>query len=125
MSIMQNTDGSRLFISDADPNVTSLDAAGKTDAQYAADYVTFQGTWPLAWWKAQRLADNLNYMTGFVNWPNFIDNGTVTTVSAAAVGNFIAAVANNYRTKRNSINAAATSAACIAIDVSTGYPANP
>jgi hypothetical protein len=124
MSINYQRNGTALFVSDADPTVTQLET-GKTPAQIAADYVIFQATWPLAYWQRQRLADNYSYMTQFVNWVNFFDGGTITTVTAANVGSFIASAINNYRTKKASINAATTSAQVIAIDVTTGYPANP
>ena len=62
MSLQYNRDGSVLFISEADRHVTQLEAAGKTQAQIDADYATFEATWPLAYWQAQRQADNFAYL---------------------------------------------------------------
>lgn len=124
-SIQYNADGTALFVSDADPAVTQLEPAGKTTAQISADYVTFQGTWPLAWWQATQLANAYNYMNNFVNWPQFFDGGTLTTITAANVGNFLASAINNYRTIKKNIQNATTSAQVIVIDVTAGYPSNP
>jgi hypothetical protein len=55
----------------------------------------------------------------------FIRDGTITTITAAQVGTFIATIANNYRSKRAAIAAALTITAVNAIDVTTGWPANP
>lgn len=56
--------------------------------------------------------------------PAFIRGGTAT-VTAANVGNFIAQITNNYRTLRAQIAAAATPTALNAIDITSGWPANP
>jgi hypothetical protein len=124
-SINYQGNGTVLFVSDANPAVTQLEAAGKTQVQIAADYATFQATWPLAWWQAQQQAANFAYLSTFFNFVNFIDGGTLTTLTGTQVGNFIASCANNYRSKKAAIAAATTSAQVIAIDVTSGYPANP
>lgn len=125
MSFSINRDGTILFVSDANPAVTQLEAAGKTQAQYDADYAAFQATWPLAWWKAAKLAEHLAYLQSFLNLANFVDAGTLTTVTGTQFSNFMASLTDNYRTKKASIIAATTSAQVIAIDVTSGYPANP
>ena len=125
MSIQYQRDGTVLFVSEANPTVTQLEAAGKTQAQIDADYATFEATWPLAYWKTQRQADNFAFLSTFFNFVNFIDGGTLTTLTGTQVGTFIASCANNYRTKKAAIAAATTSAQVLAIDVTTGYPSNP
>jgi hypothetical protein len=55
----------------------------------------------------------------------FIRAGTVTTVTAAGVGTFLATITNNYRTLRAAIAAAPTIAALTAININAGWPANP
>ena len=55
----------------------------------------------------------------------FIRGGTVTTVTAANVGNFLAQITNNYRSLRAQIAAAATVAAVQAINIASGWPSNP
>ena len=55
----------------------------------------------------------------------FIRGGTVTTVTATNVGNFLAQITNNYRSLRAQIAAAATVAAVQAINIASGWPSNP
>lgn len=55
----------------------------------------------------------------------FIRAGTTTTLTGAQVGTFIATIANNYRSLRAQIAAASTVAAVNAININSGWPANP
>lgn len=55
----------------------------------------------------------------------FIRAGTVSNLTGAQVGTFIASSSNNYRSIKASIAAASTVAAVNAINVTTGWPANP
>lgn len=55
----------------------------------------------------------------------FIRGGTIKTITGTQVGNFIATFENNWRTLRDAIAAAATTDAVIAINVESGWPANP
>lgn len=53
------------------------------------------------------------------------DGNTTTNMSGNSVGTYLASVGNNYRGKKNAINAAATVAAVNAIDINAGWPAYP
>jgi hypothetical protein len=55
----------------------------------------------------------------------FIRAGTVTSLTGVQVGTFIAAISNNYRLLRAAIAAAATVGAVNAININSGWPANP
>jgi cell division protein FtsX len=55
----------------------------------------------------------------------FIRNGTVTTVTGANVGAFLAQITNNYRSLRSQIANASTLTALNAININSGWPANP
>jgi hypothetical protein len=53
------------------------------------------------------------------------DGSTKTTLSGNSVANFLGNVGNNYRLKKNAINAATTVAAVKAVDINAGWPAYP
>jgi hypothetical protein len=125
MSKKYNRDGTVLFISDANPAVTQTEPAGLTNLQIDAAYNTFQQTWPLAYWQGVWQANNYAFLNQFFNFINFIDGGTLTTLTGTQVGTFIASCANNYRAKKAAIAAATTVAQVFAIDVTAGYPTNP
>jgi hypothetical protein len=55
----------------------------------------------------------------------FIRGGTVTGITAAQIGTFLATITNNYRTLRASIASAANVAAVNAINIASGWPSNP
>lgn len=55
----------------------------------------------------------------------FIRGGTIATITAANVGNFLATITNNYRSLRAQIANAANMAALNSINISAGWPANP
>jgi hypothetical protein len=55
----------------------------------------------------------------------FIRGGTLTTVTAANVGSFLAQITNNYRGLRSSISNSSATAVTDAINVTAGWPANP
>lgn len=55
----------------------------------------------------------------------FIRGGTITTITAANVGTFLATIANNYRSLRAQIAAASSVAALNAININAGWPSNP
>lgn len=55
----------------------------------------------------------------------FIRGGTVTTITAANIGNFLATITNNYRSLRAQIANAATMTALNAININAGWPSNP
>jgi hypothetical protein len=125
MTQQTNLDGTVLFISDADPAVTQLEAAGKTPDQLEVDYIIFKRTWPLAWCKTCQLAALLAYLQNYLNLSNFVDGGTATNVTGTGVGTFLADLTNNYRTKKQAIQNATTSAQVWAVDFQTGWPSNP
>lgn len=125
MSIFYRADGTVLFQSDANPAVTQVESVGKTQAQITADYITFQGTWPLPWCQTYQLAALLAYLQNYLNLANFVDGGSSTGVTGTNVGSFLASLTNNYRTKKQAIQNASTSAQVWAVDFTTGWPANP
>jgi hypothetical protein len=108
-------------------------AAQAPDGWHVDDATAFQnfvGAYPaspteLAWHKQNKQAalDTL-FDANFV-LTEFIRNGTVTTVTGANVGAFIAQISNNYRTLRASIAAATTVAQVQAININAGWPSNP
>lgn len=53
------------------------------------------------------------------------DAGAATTVTAAQFGAFCATAINNYRVKKAALLAATTQAELDAVDLTTGWPANP
>ena len=55
----------------------------------------------------------------------FIRNGTSTSITGANVGAFLAQITNNYRSLRIQIQAATAVAQVDAINVKSGWPANP
>lgn len=55
----------------------------------------------------------------------FIRGGAATGITGAGIGNFLATITNNYRTLRASIAAAPNVAALNAINIYSGWPANP
>jgi hydrogenase maturation factor len=55
----------------------------------------------------------------------FIRAGTSTTVTGTNVGTFLATICDNYRTIRASIAAATTLTQLNAININSGWPANP
>jgi hypothetical protein len=55
----------------------------------------------------------------------FIRGGTSTLISGVNVGVFLATIANNYRTLRASIANAGSVATVNAININSGWPANP
>ena len=55
----------------------------------------------------------------------FIKTGTVSTITGAQIGTFLAQMTNNYRTLKSNIASAATIPAVQAIDVTSGWPSNP
>jgi hypothetical protein len=55
----------------------------------------------------------------------FIRDGTITTVTGANVGNYLAQITNNYRSLRSQIANAASVAAVNAINLNQGWPSNP
>jgi hypothetical protein len=124
MSINYQSNGTVLFISDANPAVTQLET-GKTPAQLQADYVTFQNTWPLAWWQANWQSQLDALLDNNFDLRAFIRAGTSTTVTATNIGTFLATINNNYRTLRAQIVAASTAAAVQAININSGWPSNP
>lgn len=79
----------------------------------------------LSWWQRQQQASLDALFDARFDLAKFIRGGTVTTITATNVGNFLAQITNNYRSLRASIAAATTVAAVQAIDVTTGWPANP
>jgi len=100
----------------------------------ASDVPTAQavmaGYAPLAWLKSNYLKtgalDQLQAAaSSAITLFNLIDGGTVTTLTGAQVAAFLAAVANNYRTLRAAIEAAPDATTLAAINIGTGWPANP
>jgi hypothetical protein len=59
------------------------------------------------------------------NLGNFIMQGTVTSVTGTQLANFLAQITNNYRTLRAQIAACTTKQQVGAIDITSGWPANP
>lgn len=55
----------------------------------------------------------------------FIRSGSSVLVSGVAVGTFLSTIANNYRSLRAQIAAAGTVGAVNAININSGWPANP
>ena len=55
----------------------------------------------------------------------FIRGGASTNITAANVGTFLATITNNYRSLRASISGAANVSAVNAININSGWPANP
>ena len=123
MSIKWNRDGSATFLSDAD-GVTTQQATGTT-AQIDAAYITFQNSWPLAYWQGLWAANLKSGFEANFNLVTFIENGTVSNLTAAQVGTFLATIANNYRSLRAQIAAATTVAQVQAININSGWPSNP
>lgn len=73
--------------------------------------------------KQQQLSD---FFDAFCDFRSFVRAGTITNVTAANVGAFLASVANKERTLRlTTIPGASTPGAVSAIDVTAGWPANP
>lgn len=79
----------------------------------------------LTYWKAQRQAVLDDQFDQHFDLAKFIRGGTVTTVTAAQVGSFLATITNNYRSLRASIASASTVAAVQAINIAGGWPSNP
>ena len=120
-----NADGTATFIAD-DRSVASVTTApGQTQAQIDAAYAAYQNTWSIGFWEQQQLAALNAYFYTNYNFDTLIVSGTVSTLTAAQVSAFIAAVINNYRGIRAAINNAVTVPAVRAINVKAGWPANP
>jgi len=125
MSINTNRDGTITMISDADHTVTQTLAAGTTADQIATAYTTFQQSWPLAFFQAQYQAKLDAFFDANFDLKAFIRAGSSTTVTGTNVGNFLATITNNYRTLRAQITAATTVAQVQAVNINSGWPANP
>lgn len=121
MSTEIQRDGSVILRRD-DTGATQLIASGWTPSSLAAAQNAF---FPLANFQAQKQAQLDALFDANFDLPKFIRAGASTGVTAAGVGTFLAQITNNYRTLRASIAAAASVAAVAAIDVTTGWPANP
>jgi hypothetical protein len=118
-------DGSVLMVSDADNSVTSTIAPGWTSDSVTTAYNAFQATWPLATVQAQKQALLDLMFDAKFDLKAFIRSGSATNIAAAGVGTFLATITNNYRSLRAQIAAAPTSAAVLAIDITSGWPVNP
>jgi hypothetical protein len=79
----------------------------------------------LTWHKAQRQEQLDNLLDNNFDLKAFIRAGTATNVTGTNIGNFLATINNNYRTKRAAIAAAATVAAVAAVAINAGWPNNP
>lgn len=75
--------------------------------------------------KAARQADLDGLLDANFDFKAFIRAGTATSVTAANVGTFLAQICNNYRTLRAAIASAADAGALAAINLNSGWPANP
>ena len=94
----------------------------------AQEYVgsAAQATWAKTNEYGTGLLDRLNAdAVQRINLFVMIQGGTVTNLTGAQVGTFLAAVSNNYRTLVAQINAATTVAQVNAINIGAGWPANP
>lgn len=72
--------------------------------------------------KLKRLQDAFDARTSLFA---IADAGTSQTVTGAQFGNFCATAINNYRVKKAALLAATTQAELDAVDLTTGWPANP
>lgn len=79
----------------------------------------------LAFSKARQQTALDEFFNAHFDLAAFIRGGATTGLTGAQVGTFLAAIANNYRTLRVSIASAANVAAVNAVNVSSGWPANP
>jgi hypothetical protein len=95
----------------------------------AAAFQTFAGTYSggadeLQYWKnKQQIALDATLDDNF-SLPTFIRDGTIQ-ITGTNVGNFLAQITNNYRSLRSQIAGATTVAQVKAINVHSGWPANP
>jgi hypothetical protein len=92
---------------------------------FAAAVTTWNNSLTLSQWQAIWQSNLDIFLDQFMNLNAFIRAGTLTNVTGTQVGNFLATICNNYRTLRASIAAAATPAAVQAININSGWPANP
>lgn len=79
----------------------------------------------LGYAKAAKQAALDAFLDANFDFKAFIRAGTITTLTGAQVGTFIASISNNYRTIRANIAAAGTVGAVNAISINSGWPANP
>lgn len=111
-----------------------LDAAGivierRTDGLYCnnpvlADQIAGAfDPFPYAKTRKQAALDKLLYDN--FDFVKFIRAGSSTSITGNNIGNFLATITNNYRTKRAAITAATTQADLDAVNLATGWPNNP
>lgn len=96
----------------------------------AAAFLTFVSAYSgsateLSWSKTQKQTALDTLFDANFDLAKFIRAGTLTTVTAAQFGTFLATITNNYRSLRAQIATASTVAAVNAINVSSGWPSNP
>lgn len=78
------------------------------------------------WYAKMKKQSELDaYMDAHFDLVAFIRGGTVTNVTGAQSSAFLASTTNNYRTLRAAATAAANIAAVNAVNVASGWPANP
>ena len=80
---------------------------------------------PLPTLKAAKLATLKAAVSARADMFGLMDSGSSTTVSATQFGTFWAAAINNYRVLKAQIAAAPDAATLAAINLGTGWPANP
>ncbi len=91
-----------------------------------AFYAAYSGSsTELTYAKVQKQTALDDFFNAHFDLAAFIRGGTTTGITGAQVGTFLATIANNYRTLKASIAAAANVAAVAAINVQSGWPNNP
>lgn len=90
---------------------------------YVSAYVG--GAAELAWTKQRKQTALDALFDANFDLAKFIRAGTVTTITAANVGTFLATITNNYRSLRAQIAGAADLATLSAININSGWPGNP
>lgn len=100
-------------------NVSDVATVNAVLASYAG------GSAQLAFNKAQKQATLDALFDANFDLAKFIRGGNATGITAANVGSFLATITNNYRTLRASIANAADLTALNAINLNSGWPANP
>ena len=91
----------------------------------AAVQAIIDGYSPLAFLKAAKLATLKANVSARADMFGLMDSGSSTTVTSAQFSAFWASAINNYRTLKASIQNAPDVANLNAINLGTGWPANP
>lgn len=121
MTLNVNRDGTMTIGCQSNSTTTTI-AANSTASQITTAY---QSVAPVSEGKSDLQTQLDAFLDQLMNFNAFIRAGTSTTVTGTNVGTFLATICNNYRTLRASITAATTWAGLNAININSGWPANP